>query len=184
MALETGATKQQKIILGILAVAGLYMFYSKVYAPIGDKIKETRETLKKKSSQLADMRVKAQQLEVLEQELKLLEEHLKKTEKRLPKSEEIPKFIRTITDTAAKYGMEVKSLSIGGAQGSQYYTTHSYGLQLISDYHTFGKFFAEIGQMDRIFNIHNLTLNPAGGMAEEEGQLSARFSIIAYTAKQ
>lgn len=183
MAIETGkVTNQQKVVLGVLAVIGLIFFYSKVYAPMGDKIKVSQEVLQKNRAELQDMQIKAQQLDVLEAELKLLEGQLKIIEKKLPKTEEVPKFIRTITDTAAKYGMDVKTLSIPGPQASAHYVTHPYGMNLQSDYHTFGRFFSEIGQFDRIFNIKNLNLSPAGG-EEEEGDLTANFLIVAFTSK-
>ena len=183
MAIETGkVTNQQKVVLGVLAVIGLIFFYSKVYAPMGDKIKESQEVLQKKSAELQDTQIKAQQLDVLEEELKLLEEQLKIIEKKLPKTEEIPKFIKMITDIAAKYGMDVKTLDIPGPQASAYYVTHPYGMNLESDYHTFGHFFSEIGQLDRIFNIKDLNLTPLAG-EEGEGRLNASFTIVAFTSK-
>lgn len=182
MALEVGEiTKQQKIVLAILGVIGLIFLHSKLYAPMSGRIKNAQITLQEKVTKLTDMRMKSEQLPELEKQLEILTEHLKKTEKRLPKTEEIPAFIKLITGIAARHGMEVKTLTIPGAQASQYYIMHPYGMNLLADYHTFGRFFTEIGQLDRIFNIENLTLTPAGG--EIEGQLNASFSLVAFTFK-
>ncbi|MFW6134266.1 MAG: type 4a pilus biogenesis protein PilO, partial [Elusimicrobiota bacterium] len=67
-------------------------------------------------------------------------------------------------------------------QSRDYYMIHPYGMQLQSDYHTLGNFFAEIGQMDRVFNIKNLSMNLSG--EESEKKLSSGFSILTYTFKQ
>ncbi len=185
MAIETGKiTQQQKIVLAVLAVVGLIFFYSKVYAPMGGKIKDARNTLQEKQAKLRSMKKKAQKLDVLEKEFKLLEEQLKVTEKKLPKTQELPELIRTITRTAEKYNMEVDSLRPGGSSGGQYYITYPYSLSLQSDYHIFGRFFSEIAQLDRIFNISNLNITTRGSSEESQGNLNASFSIIAYTFKQ
>ncbi len=184
MALKTGeVTKQQKVVLGILGVIGLIFLYSRFYVPMGYSIKDARSTLQNKIAKLGDMRMKSEQLPELEKQLEILAEHLKKTEKKLPKTEEIPTFIKLITRIAERHGMEVKTLSILGTLASQYYIMHPYEMNLQADYHTFGRFFAEIGQLDRIFNIENLTLNLAGGDTEVEGLLNANFTLVAFTFK-
>ncbi|MDA3793444.1 MAG: type 4a pilus biogenesis protein PilO [Elusimicrobia bacterium] len=185
MAIETGnITQQQKIVLGVLAVVGLIFFYSKVYAPMGGKIKDAKKILQEKQAELGDMKIKAQQLDVLEKEFKLLEEQLKVTEKKLPKTKELPELIRTITKTVEKYNMEVDTLRPGGGSGGQYYMTYPYSLSLATDYHTFGRFFSEIAQLDRIFNIKNLNITTGGSSEDGERSLRASFSIVAYTFKQ
>ena len=184
MAIETGeVTQQQKIVLGVLAVIGLIFFYSKVYAPMGGRINDARQTLQEKEVQLRDMQIKAQQLDSLEKEFNLLEQQLEVTEKRLPRTRELPEFIRTITRTVEKYNMDVDNLRPGSPSEGQYYMTHPYSLSLQNDYHTLGRFFTEIAQLDRIFNITGLNLTE---VASEEGQenLNASFSIIAYTFNQ
>lgn len=179
---KTGIPLQQKVILGILAVAGLIMFYSKVYAPLQDKIKKSQELVEQKQAGLIDMKEKARQLDELEKEFKHLEVQLKLTETKLPKTKELPKFIRLITEAATRYGMNVDNLKVSAPAGSQYYTTHTYGLKLNSDYHTFGRFFAEIVQMDRIFNIKDVVFSPVTA-GETEEELAVSFSVVAYTAK-
>ncbi|MEA3506927.1 MAG: type 4a pilus biogenesis protein PilO [Elusimicrobiota bacterium] len=184
MAIETGEiTQQQKIVLGVLAVIGLIFFYSKVYAPMGGKINEARQTLHEKEAKLKDMQIKARQLDSLEKEFNLLEQQLEITEKKLPRTKELPEFIRTITRTVEKYNMDVDNLRPGSRTEGQYYMTYPYSLSLNNDYHTLGRFFSEIAQLDRIFNIKGLNLTSA---TSEEGQenLRASFSIIAYTFKQ
>ncbi|MGM0441382.1 MAG: type 4a pilus biogenesis protein PilO [Elusimicrobiota bacterium] len=182
--LEVGeVTKQQKIILAVLGVIGLFYLYSNVYAPMTDKIEDAQKTLEKKKSELREMRLQAQQLDTLEKEFELLESQLKETEKKLPKTKELPQFIEGITDTAAKFGMGVKTITVSSKESSEYYQTHPYGLKLAANYHTLGAFFTEIAQMERIFNIKNVTFSPK---VNEEGEdvLEANFQIVAYTFKE
>ncbi len=183
MAAKNEIPIQQKIALGILLMIGLFMFYSKVYVPLKAKIKETQEVLEKKEAELADMRRIAGKLDKLEKEFIAIEAKLKLTERKLPKSEELPAFIRLITERASKYGMDVTNLRISSPKVDQYYITHIYSLSLSSDYHTFGSFFTEIVQLERIFNVRDVTFAPT---VSDEGmsQLSASFSIVAYTSKE
>ncbi len=180
---KTKITSQQKVAIGILAVIGLIMFYTKVYAPMENKINESGQLLEKKAAELIDMRKKAQKLNELEAEFKVLGEQLKLAEKKLPLTRELPEIIRIITETATKYGMNVDNLRVSAPESAQYYIAHDYKLQLISDYHTFGRFFTEIVQLDRIFNIMNVIFSPVKSKEETDGELSASFSIVAYTSK-
>ncbi len=179
MGLELGVgevTKQQKIILGVLAVVGFIYFYSSVFAPMSGNIQSAENELQNKRNELTEMRARADQLDVLEAEFEILAEHLKRTEEHLPRSEELPEFIKTITALAGRFDMEIRSISVLGVSSGEYYRTHPYRLELSNDYHTLGHFFAELGQMDRIFGIRNLTLSGA-----EEGDVVAHFDIVAYT---
>lgn len=177
-------SNQQRIVAGVLALVLVVIFYTKVYAPLQGKINETKETVDKKEAELVDMKRKAKRLDKLEKEFQLLEEKLKLTEKKLPKTKELPEFIRIITKTAAKYGMSVDTLKVYPVQSSQYYDIHKYQLQLISDYHTFGRLFTEIVQMDRIFNIENVVLNSAASSdPNASASLSATFNLVTYTGK-
>ena len=174
---------QQKVVIGVMALVGLVMFYSKVYSPLQGKINEAREQLKSKNTELSEMKKKAQQLDKLEKEFASLGTKLIETEAKLPKTEELPRFIRLITETASKYGMNVDNLKVEATSVSQYYVTHSYRFRLESDYHTFGKFFTEIVQMERIFNVKDIKFSPAASETGGE-KLSAEFSVVAYTANQ
>jgi len=184
VALETGqVTKQQKIMLAVLAVAGLYMLYTKAFAPLGDKIKASMEQLQKKEAELMDMRMQAQQLDLLEKELKLFEEYLKKTEEKLPKTEEIPQLIRIITETAAKYGIDVEVLNKINETNSKYYTIHPYGMEFESDFHTIGRLFSEIGQLERIFSINDASFEISKD-EKEKNSVKVKFMLLGYTFKQ
>ncbi len=179
MGLELGTgevTKQQKIILGILAVVGFIYFYSSVFAPISGNIQEAEGELQRKRNELTEMRVRADQLDALEKEFEVLAGHLKRTEEHLPRSEELPEFIKTITSLAGRFDMDVRSLSVQSVTTGEYYRKHPYRMELSNDYHALGHFFAELGQLDRIFGIRNLNIS-----GSEEGRVIANFDIVAYT---
>lgn len=183
--MQTGEiTQQQKIIIGILAVIGLIMFYSKVYAPLGEKITKASEVLENKEKKLAKMQKKAKQLDKMEKEFKILEEKLKQTEKILPKKQEIPEFIKVITDIAKKYNMDVDNFNISPSAGGEYYDTYQYTMRLQSSYHKFGLFFAEIVQLERIFSIKDVVFNAMASAGDLEETIVGSFSVQSYTAKE
>ncbi|MFH1415723.1 MAG: type 4a pilus biogenesis protein PilO [Elusimicrobiota bacterium] len=184
MAQRKPITNQQKVVIAVLIAAGMFMFYKKIYAPLQVKIQATRETLEKKEAELENMKRKARELAKLEKEYKLLAEKLKETEKRLPKTTELPKFIRTITDIAGKYGMDVDNLSVMAPSSSEYYVTYSYKMALSSDYHTFGRFFTEIINLERLFNMRDVIFTLAGTSSESTVMLSVSFTLVTYTSKE
>lgn len=171
--------KQQKIILAVLAAAGLFMFYSKVYSPIGDKIKESEEALKKKKSELVEMQKQSREMKKLEEEMVLLEQQLLIIEGILPKDAELPTLIRTITDTVRKFDMEVEVLRPGGLRTLNYYSILPFGMTLENDYHTFGAFFTEIAKLKRVFSVSNVKFSSQG-----EDKLTASFELLAFAAKK
>jgi type IV pilus assembly protein PilO len=174
--------KQQKIALAVLALIGLYMFYTKAFVPMQEKINKAQEQLEKKQAELDDMKRTAAQLGKLEKRYKQVEEYLKIAETRLPKTEELPTFLKTVTDMAVKYNMNVDNLRVKPAGESTYYVSHPYSLTLQSDFHNFGRFFNEIVQLERIININDVVFTLAES-ADAEESIQASFDIVTYTAK-
>ncbi len=181
MAQKKEVPRQQKIALGVLALIGLYMLYSNYYAPLSGDIRRAEDTLREKRDRLADMRVKAADIGVLEKELEMLKSQLSETEEQLPQTEELPGFIRLITRTASKYGMDIQVLSMAGVSSEEHYNEHRYGVELTSDYHTLASFFAEVGGLDRVFNIRNLSLAPSENPENGDLLLDASFILAAFT---
>lgn len=177
--------KEQKVALAILGVIGLYMLYSNFFAPMSGNIARAEENLASKETELAEMRSRAAEIDVLKKELSLYEKLLSETEEKLPVTEELPEFIRAITSLASRYGMDMSVLTMVGVQQREFYNTHIYGMNLLSDYHNLARFFTELGQMERIMGIRNLALLPMG---DDDGGggllLQANFELLAYTFKK
>ncbi|GEM_PF-3166876 len=183
MAQKTEVTRNQKILLVIIAIVGLYFFLTDVYGPLGDDISSTQEVLDEMRREAADMQVEAARLEGYEKELESLEGEMKEIERKLPDDEELSGFIRNITNTAGRYGIDVKTFVPEGSRSSDYYDSHYYRVDILSDYHTFGRFFTDIGNLERVFNIRNVDM---ASHEEEsgEGMLNAVFHIVAFTFRE
>ncbi|NLB35349.1 MAG: type 4a pilus biogenesis protein PilO [Elusimicrobia bacterium] len=185
MAEKQPVPREQKIALAILGLIGLYMLYSNFFAPMGGKITAAEKKLSDKESELLEMRPRAAEINVLQEELKLYEELLAETEDKLPVSEELPQFIRSITALAARYDMDLRVLNMLGVEQGEYYNSHVYGMRLVSDYHNLARFFAELGQMERIMNVKNLSMEPfVDGENEYDNLLEANFQLVAFTFKK
>jgi len=185
MAEKQPVPKEQKIALAVLGVIGLYMLYSNYFAPMSGKIADAENSLSDKETELAEMRSRAAEINVLQEELKLYEELLAETEDKLPVNEELPQFIRSITALASRYNMELRVLNMAGVRQGEYYNSHIYGMNLVSEYHNLARFFAELGQMERIMNVRNLSLSPfVDGADESETLLDANFQLVAFTFKK
>ncbi|MFH1957964.1 MAG: type 4a pilus biogenesis protein PilO [bacterium] len=175
--------KEQKIFLAVLGLVGIFMFYSKVWKPQGNKIKEfqkniedTRDKINKVKKDIARMK----QIEAEFAKLKLKEAEV---EKKLPREEELPQIIRDITATGSAHNIEIDNLRIAAVVPKEFYEERHYNFSISASYHKLAQFFTDICQKERIMTVKDLKLAPAGG-AEQTPDLQTTFTLIVYTYKE
>jgi len=174
--------KEQKVALAIIGIIGLYMFYTRAYAPQGKQIKDLKTKIETNRNKIEDIKIKIRKLDQIEAEFEKLKGRLKEAEKKLPKSEELPSLIRKITDIGKKYNIEVDNLQIGSLLSRQYYQEHLYNFRIKADYHKIAQFFTDICQEERIMTVKDVRLTPVSsdkGISELEGT----FVLVVYTYK-
>jgi len=176
-------TKQQKVMLAVVALIGFFVFYKRAFAPLGKKAKQYKEEIRKKQQRLAHIRAKIAMLDELEREYEDLKKEVEIAEKKLPRRKEIPELLRSITDIGRKYGIDIDNFRPAGSSTKGNYTEHYFAMNIKSTYHKIASFFAEIGQQERIMNVKDLILNPKKPTLEDPTDMQANFTLVVYTFK-
>ena len=178
-------TKQQKVLLGILGVFVLFIFYKYFYNPIGLKVSKVKNELATKQAKLTVARERANRLDELKADYELLKVKVEKAEKKLPREKEIPRLLREVTGAGRKFKIDISGFEPRPEEPQEYYISHPFEMSLETQYHNLANFLAEIGQLERIFHIRNLSLIPT---LESESQklkgITAGFQLYTYTFKE
>lgn len=183
MAAAKPIPKEQKIFLGVLALAGLFMFFSKVWKPQSEKIKELKGNIEKTKKDIISVKGKIAKMKKIEKDFAKLKLELAEANKKLPKLEELPKLIREITATGASHGIEIDNLKVASIVKKQFYQEHNYKFLITASYHKIAQFFTDICQKERIMTVKDLKLAPAGG-SEGISKMQAPFTLVVYTYKE
>ncbi|MBA3065222.1 type 4a pilus biogenesis protein PilO [bacterium] len=182
MAEAQSIPKEQKIVLAVLAVAGLFMFYKKAYMPQGKQIKEITKQIEETNKKITEIKIKVARMAQLEAEYELLKTKVAEAEKQLPKSEELPELIRSITKIGSKHGIEIDNWRISSVLPRQYYKEHTYSFAVTSSYHKAAQFFVDICQMERIMTVKDVRITPASAAAGND--MGVSFTLVVYTYKE
>jgi type IV pilus assembly protein PilO len=185
MALIPDDPKQRNaLLIGLVAAAGFYFFWSWWYSPRNAEVAEMTARLE----QLETENRRAQVLATrggaeLEERLALYERHVSHLEALIPQSEEVAALLNDVSRVARETGVENASMHPEADQVGQFYTRKSYALQVYGEYHDIGRFLASIASLPRIITPVNLELTRYQGSAETvdmEAPVTASLQIQTY----
>ncbi len=185
MALIPEDPKQRNaLLLGILALAGFYLFWTYWYAPRKAAVDELASRLEELESQNSRARVTAARGgDQLQERLALYERHVARLERLIPQSEEVPALLAAITTTARQLGVYDAALRPEPERVGTFYTQKSYELEVVGQYHNIGRFLTQIASLERIITPVDLELVRFQGQRDVLGieePLTARFRIRTY----
>ena len=176
-------TKQQKILMGVLLLAGLYVFYSRFLKPQGMQLKSLEQEVSQKESKLELVKERASKLDQLKIDFEFLKKELSLAEQKLPKRKEISALLRKVTSSGQKFKINFLSFSPQAEVSQTYFIKIPINLNVSTYYHSLGLFLAELGQLERIVKVNNLNImakNPTDG---DPTNISANFQLITYIFK-
>ncbi|MDO9513869.1 MAG: type 4a pilus biogenesis protein PilO [Elusimicrobiota bacterium] len=174
--------KEQKALLAVLALVGLFMFYKKAYMPQGKQINDLTKQIKDTNSKIEGIKKKVARMAQLEADYEVLKTKVAEAEKQLPKSEELPELIRSITKIGSKHGIEIDNWRISSVIPKQYYKEHTYSFVVNSSYHKAAQFFVDICQRERIMTVKDVKITPSA--IETGNDMSVSFTLVVYTYKE
>ncbi len=190
MALIPDDPKQRNaLVLGILALAVFYVFWSYWYSPRKTDVDEMTARLEQLDSENNRARIIATRGgSELEERLDLYERHVARLEKLIPQSEEVPALLNEITAEARRTGLnrgDVASFKPDQDETGAFYTKQSYEFDVIGDYHNIARFLTSIASLPRIITPVDLDLTTFQGDASVldstiETPLTAHFWIQTY----
>jgi len=186
MALIPDDPKQRNALLvGIVALAGFYFFWSMWYSPRAEQVVslETRLEQLDRENQRAQIYATRGQ-EDLEERLALYERHVSQLEQLIPQREEVTALLNDVSEHARRTGVEVALVRPEPEEAGAYYTKTAYEYQLIGDYHQIGKLLTAIASLPRIVTPVDLELarfQGQGDVTEDmEFGLTATLRIETY----
>ena len=185
MALIPDDPKQRNaLVLGILAAALFYLFWSFWYTPNSTQVDEMTARLEQldaenRRAQILATRGGAER----EERLALYERHLVQLEALIPQSEEVSALLNDVSRVARETGVENASLRPEADETGEFYTKESYALEVYGEYHDIGRFLASIASLPRIITPVNLELTRFQGdrsVLDMEAPVTAALQIQTY----
>jgi len=185
MALIPDDPKQRNaLVIGILAVAGFYFFWSWWYTPFSTEVEEMSARLEQldtenRRAQILATRGGAE----LEELLARYERHVSMLEALIPQSEEVSALLNDVSRVARETGVENASLRPEADEAGEFYTKESYAMEVYGEYHDIGRFLASIASLSRIITPVNLELSRFEGNRsglDMEAPVTASLQIQTY----
>ena len=185
MALVPDDPKQRNaLIIGILAAAAFYFFWSYWYSPIKTDVDEMATRLEQLDSENNRAQIIATRGGTeLQDRLAMYERHVVQLEALIPQSEEVSALLNDVTTVARQTGVQLSDLAPEADQVGAFYTKQSYALEVVGDYHDLGRFFTTIASLPRIITPVNVELASFRGnlaVLDMQAPLTASFQIQTY----
>jgi type IV pilus assembly protein PilO len=121
----------------------------------------------------------ARQRPLLEHELKLLEARLSRAVLQLPQEKEIPVLLTRVARLGRETDLDVSLFKPGPPVSRGFYTEVPVQLKVIGMYHNLGTLFERLGKIERIVNVANLAIRPAG-KDKKAASVEAEFGVVTY----
>jgi type IV pilus assembly protein PilO len=166
------------VIFGALAVVVYWQFF------LGSEWAARSEA----QAELLRLRLQAQQTRQiagqkphLEQEIKLLETQLRRTVQQLPTEKEIPTLLKRVAGLGQEADLRVALFKPGTPVAKEFYTEVPVHLKVMGTYHSLGLLFEQLGRLERIVNVADLTIREATKEQRTGDTIQAEFGVVTYT---
>ena len=166
------------LVLTILLFGG--GFFSLVYLPKTTAIAQTKQEVSSLETQLLAAKGKAKNLAKLEADHKKTMAQLKEALKLLPDKREIPSLLRNITSLGKESRLEFPLFTPQGERPQDFYMEIPVNIVLSGNYNDVATFFHKVGSMDRIVNIHGISMRPEKEMSTT---LVTKCTAVTYRFK-
>jgi type IV pilus assembly protein PilO len=142
-------------LLGLTAIT----YWTVFYADISGRIKSAESAEKNLQKNLAEARKVEVKYQADLKELNDRELRQRELEKVLPTKTEHPAFLSSLQTVANMTGVTLTAWAPQGEVREKYYARIPMKLSLEGRFHQIAKFFYGVGQVDRIINDENITIN-------------------------
>ena len=137
--------------------------------------------------ELARLRAEAEQTRqiaaqrpLLEQEIKLLDVRLNRAVLQLPGEKEIPSLLTRVARLGRETDLVVSLFKPGNPVAKEFYTEVPVQLKVVGTYHNLGTLFERLGRMERLVNVSDLTIRPAGKDQKAGATIQAEFGLVTF----
>ncbi|MFH1241205.1 MAG: type 4a pilus biogenesis protein PilO [Pseudomonadota bacterium] len=155
-------------------------FFSLVYMPKATMLSRTTEEISNLKQKIAAAKKKAGDLKTLEAEEREVNAKFMEALKLLPNNREIPSLLKGITELGKDSRLEFPLFSPQGERPQDFYVEIPVNIVVSGKYHDIAAFFDEVGRMDRIVNILDISMKP---QKELSTMLVASCTAVTYRFK-
>ncbi len=174
------STPQKVLILLLIMITIGVAFYFLLYADLEDQQQVAANQKTQLLSQETEVRRKVANQEELTVEVEQLREQTSRIEKALPEKAEIPKLLQQIYGQAKIVGLKIKRFEPGKEKPQQLYVEIPVAMELQGTYDQVADFFFNIGKMERVVNIKNISMDRVSGANYGTGELKISCQAITF----
>ena len=164
------------VLLVILVAAAYWQFFLRAN---WTELEKARAEYFRLQAEAERTRRIASQRPLLEHELKLLEARLSRAVLQLPQEKEIPILLTRVARLGRETDLDVSLFKPGPPVSRGFYTEVPVQLKVIGMYHNLGTLFERLGKIERIVNVANLAIRPAG-KDKKAASVEAEFGVVTY----
>ena len=166
------------VVFGILMVALYWQF---LLRPEWAARSQVQAELARIRAEVERTRQIASQKPRLEQEIKLLEGKLSQAVLQLPAEKEIPSLLKRVAGLGQETDLDIALFKPGNPVAKEFYTEIPVQLKVVGTYHDLGMLFEQIGRLERIVNVADMTIRPAAKGDRADASIQAEFGVVTYT---
>lgn len=145
------------LVIGLIGAGFYFLFYAEQLEESA-RLEREKETL---SRRLEDNRRIARTLNQVKAEYEALQARFAKALIELPNEREIPTLLTNISNLAREQGLEILLFRPQAEVVRDFYAEVPVDMRIVGSYHDVAMFFNQVGQLPRIVNISNVSMESA-----------------------
>ena len=142
----------------VIVFVGLFAYL--VYLPKIGEINKTKEEITSLNQKIRQAKIKSKDKEKLQAEMKQVDFELKEAIKLLPNTKEIPNLLRKVTELGNDSNLDFRTFRPKKESAKEFYVEIPVAIEVRGKFHDVAVFFDRVGHMERIMNIHNVSMKP------------------------
>ena len=169
------------IIVGlVVALTGGYWYF--FYSDMQDEQAQLEKDKARLEKEKHEYEKRKQEYLAFRNEVNALLEEQKELLRVLPKADDIEQFIENVQAQIELSGLSTVESVRGPAQPVEMYVKIPIKMSLTGTYHQINRFFKQVGELKRIVNIEDLSLDPVSLAVapDQQNQLKANFTATTF----
>jgi len=146
------------VIGGVLVALTALVYFAVFHNDLQNSVDKAKSDYTRKTAELTEAEAAKQAYQKDLAELADREQRQRELSKILPETTEYPAFLSAIQSVANITGVTLESWTPTQEVPEEFYARVPMKLTLLGRYHQIAKFFYQVGQLDRIINMENISI--------------------------
>ena len=150
------------ILVGALALlVGIYAYF--IHFPKKKEINKTTKEIATLKNKLNKAKIRSKDLKKLNAQKARVNAKFREALKLLPNTKEIPNLLRKVTELGNDSRLDFRVFKPKKERPKKFYVEMPFSIEVRGNYHNVAVFFDKVGHMERIMNIHKVSMKPIKG---------------------